>query len=69
MYHPETMYELAKLRMAEDLRMAEHERLVRRAGESHPSGAIDAVKFRDRLTRLFGAVWPATHQGASPSAA
>ena len=68
MYHPETMYELAKLRMAEDLRIAERQRLLRHAGESQPSGAIDAVKFRDRLTRLFGAVWPASHDGASPSA-
>jgi hypothetical protein len=68
MYHPETMYELTKMRMAEDLRMAEHERLVRRAGADKPSGAIDAVRFRDRLTRLFGAVWP-NHDGATPATA
>jgi len=68
MYHPETMYELTKMRMAEDLRLAEHERLVRRAGEGKASGAIDAVRFRDRLTRLFGAVWPG-HDGATPATA
>ena len=69
MYHPETMYELTKMRMAEDLRIAEHERLVRHAGESKASGAIDAVRFRDRLTRLFGAVFPADHDGATPATA
>ena len=69
MYHPETMYELAKLRMADDLRIAEHERLVRRAGAAKPSGTIDAVRFRDRLTRLLGAVFPAGRGGAAPAAA
>ena len=69
MYHPDTMYELAKLRMAEDLRIAERERLVRRAGADHPSGAIDAVRFRDRLTRLFGAVFPTSRGDANPSPA
>ncbi len=68
MYRPETMYELSTLRMAEDRRMAERERLVRRAGADHASGAIDAVRFRDRLTRLFGAVWP-SHDGANPTTA
>ena len=34
MYHPETMYELAKLKMAEDLRYAERERMIRLAGKS-----------------------------------
>ncbi len=68
MYHPETMYELAKLRMAEDQRLAERERLIRHAGEAKASGAIDAVRFRDRLTRLFGAVWP-SHDGAAPATA
>jgi hypothetical protein len=69
MYHPETMYELAKLRMAEDMRIAERERLIRHAGENKPSGAIDAVRFRDRLTRLFGAVFPAGRDGATPAQA
>ena len=68
MYHPETMYELAKLRMAEDQRLADRERLIRHAGEAKASGAIDAVRFRDRLTRLFGVVWPG-HDGATPATA
>ena len=68
MYHPETMYELAKLKMADDQRQADHERLIRHAGEAKASGAIDAVRFRDRLTRLFGAVWP-NHDGAAPATA
>ncbi len=69
MYHPETMYELAKLRMAEDHRYAERQRLVRLAGSAAPSGAIDAVRFRDRLTRLFGAIWPSASSGASTASA
>ena len=69
MYHPETMYELAKLKMAEDLRYAERERMVRQAGSARPSGAIDAVRFRERLTRLFGAVWPSTADSATPTTA
>ena len=69
MYHPETMYELAKLKMAEDLRYAERERMVRLAGLARPSGAIDSVRFRERLTRLFGAVWPSTPDGATPTTA
>jgi hypothetical protein len=68
MYHPETMYELAKLRMAEDMRIAERERLVRRAGAERASGAIDAVSFRDRVTRLLEAVWP-NRDGASAATA
>lgn len=69
MYHPETMYELAKLRMAEQQRDAEHERLARLARTTAPSGAIDAVRFRERLTRLFGSIWPSTQGGAAPAAA
>ena len=68
MYHPETMYELAKLRMAEQQRDAEHERLARLARTTAPSGAIDAVRFRERLTRLFGAIWPSPQGGAAPTA-
>lgn len=68
MYHPETMYELAKLRMAEDQRIAERQRLIRHAGDQ-PSGAIDAVRFRDRLTRLFGVVFPAHRNDATPASA
>ncbi len=69
MYHPETMYELAKLKMAEDLRYAERERMIRLAGSARPSGAIDSVRFRERLTRLLGAIWPSTPDGATPTAA
>jgi hypothetical protein len=69
MFHPETMYELAKMRMAEDQRYAEHQRMVRLAGSARTSGAIDAVRFRERLTRLLGAIWPAAPDGATPTAA
>jgi hypothetical protein len=55
--HPDTMYELAKLRIAEDIRTAEHERLVRQAGTSK-SPTIDAARFRQRVSRLFGQSWP-----------
>lgn len=60
MNHPIVMYDLAKLRIADDLRQAERDRLVREAGRAHRPRSIDAVPFRDRLTRLFG--------GARPSA-
>jgi hypothetical protein len=52
--HPDIAYDLAKLKIAEDLRTAERERLVRQAGRRRDSGAIDAVAFRDRVARLFG---------------
>ena len=57
MYHPLVMYDLAKLKIAEDLRQADRERLLRRAGENRPQG-IDAVPFRERLSRLFGPIFP-----------
>jgi hypothetical protein len=63
MYHPIVMYDLAKLRIAEDLRRAERERLVRQAGQSRPT-AIDAVPFRERLQRLFGSFAPMGRAGA-----
>ena len=69
MFHPETMYEMAKLKMAEDLRYAERERMVRLAGSARPSGAIDSVRFRERLTKVLGAIWPSTPDGATRSAA
>jgi hypothetical protein len=52
--HPDIAYDLAKLKIAEDLRIAERERLIRQAGRRRDSGAIDAVSFRDRVARLFG---------------
>ena len=69
MFHPETMYELTKLKRAEALRYAERERMVRLAGSARPTGAIDSVRFRERLTRLLGAVWPPAPDGATPTAA
>jgi hypothetical protein len=63
MNHPIVMYELAKLRIAEDLRQAERDRLLRRAGEDRHH-AIDAVPFRERLGRLFG-----IHAAGRPGAA
>ena len=67
MYHPETMYELTKMRMAEDLRQAERDRLVRQAG-SRSDGAIDAVPFRERLSRLFETVRPVGRGAAAAGA-
>jgi len=67
--HPELMYDLAKKQMAERLEVAERERMVRRAGASRPSGAIDAVPFRERLSRALGALWPSAADGSSPAAA
>lgn len=55
--HPETMYVLAKLQIAENLRQAERERLVRQAGASTRPPTIDAARFRQRVTRLFGPGW------------
>jgi len=67
MYHPETMYELAKLRIAEDMRYADRQRLVREAGSNRQSGAIDSVRFRDRLTRMLGAIFASPSGGATPA--
>lgn len=66
---PEHMYELARLRMDENLRQAERERLVRRAGSPTPSGTIDAVRFRDRVARLFGGAWTSAPKHAGPTSA
>ena len=62
--HPETMYELAKLRIADNLRQAEQERLVRQAGKSRPI-TIDSARYRQRVLRVFGIGGPA----ASPAGA
>jgi hypothetical protein len=69
MQHPDVMFELAKLRIAEDLRQADRDRLVREAGAARRSGAIDAVPFRQRLARLFGSSWPATRGGVAAAGA
>ena len=71
MNHPLVMYDLAKLRIADDLRQAERERLVRQAGQVRAAGAIDAVPFLERLTRIHAPVGdegPRPHQTrATPS--
>ena len=69
MYHPETMYELVKMRMAEAQQDADRQRLIRQAGSTRGSGAIDAVRFRERLTRLFGTVWPSGSAGSATAGA
>ena len=69
MYHPETMYELTKMRIAEQHRDADRQRLIRQAGSTRGSGAIDAVRFRDRITRLFGTIWPASPSGNATAGA
>ena len=69
MNHPLLMYDMAKLKIAEDLRQAERDRLVRQAGSPRPLGTIDTVAFRERLTRLFGAVWPSSSDGTATAGA
>jgi hypothetical protein len=69
MYHPETMYEMAKMRMAEAQQDADRQRLVRQAGSVRRSGAIDSVRFRDRIARLFGTIWPASPTGTASASA
>ena len=68
MYHPLVMYDLAKLRIAEDIRRADRERLLRRAGEDR-NGGIDAVPFRERLSRLFGTFTPIGRAGTAGAGA
>jgi hypothetical protein len=68
MNHPLVMYDLAKLRIADDLRQAERERLIRQAGQARADGAIDAVPFLERLTRLFGIVRPTGPRTAAAGA-
>ena len=69
MYHPETMYELTKLRMAEQQRDADRQRLIREAGSLRRSGPIDSVRFRDRISRLFGTIWPTSPSGTATAGA
>ena len=69
MYHPETMYELVKMRMAEAQQDADRQRLVRQAGSTRGSGAIDAVRFRERISRLFGTFRPASPTGTAMAGA
>jgi hypothetical protein len=69
MNHPLVMYDLAKLRMAEDLRQADRDRLVRQAGASRADRSIDAVPFKERIARLFGPVFPTGRPGAAGAGA
>ncbi len=68
MSHPLVMYELAKLRIAEDLRQAERDRMVREAGSARRARSIDAVPFRDRVARLLGLSSPSTPGGVATAA-
>ena len=52
--HPLIVYELAKARMADNLRTAELDRQVREAGRTKPI-TIDAARYRERVLRLFRA--------------
>jgi hypothetical protein len=65
MTHPLVMYELARLRIADDLRQAERDRMVREAGSARRPRSIDAVPFRDRVARLFGLSSPSTRDGVA----
>jgi hypothetical protein len=65
MNHPLVMYDLAKQRIADDLRQAERDRLIRQAGRTQGDGAIDAVPVLERLPRLLGATTPAAHRAAA----
>jgi len=67
MNHPLVLSDLAKLRIADDLRQAERDRLVRQAGTGS-DGAIDAVPFRERLSRLFETVRPVGRGAAAAGA-
>jgi hypothetical protein len=69
MYHPETMYEMAKMRMAEAQQDADRQRMIREAGAAKGSGAIDAVRFRERISRLFGTFRPASPTGTAMAGA
>ena len=65
MYHPETISALARIRMDEAQRDADRQRRIREAGSVRRSGAIDSVRFRDRMTRLFGTIWPTSPSGTA----
>lgn len=68
MNHPLVMYDLITLRHAEDMRRADHDRLVREAGAARRSRSIDAVPFRERLARLLGATLPRARGGEASGA-
>jgi hypothetical protein len=63
MNHPLVMYDLAKMRMADDIRQAERDRMVREAASARTTRPIDAVPFRERIARLFGTARPTPDTG------
>jgi hypothetical protein len=63
--HPETMYELVKLRHAEDLKWAENQRLARRVAEGSGARKSDPIRFRDRVARVFGSSLPSATPGST----
>ena len=68
--HPETMYELVKLRNAEDLAQAEQERLARRAAVGSGARKSEPIRFRARVARLFGSGWvPTSPESIHPAGA
>lgn len=67
--HPETMYELVKLRNAEDLAQAEHERLARRAALGSGAGRGEPIRFRERVARIFGSGWATSTESIRPAGA
>jgi hypothetical protein len=68
--HPETMYELVKLRHAEDLAQAERERLVRRAAVGSGATRSEPIRFRARVARLLGSGWaPSSPESTHPAGA
>jgi hypothetical protein len=68
--HPETMYELVKLRIAEDLAQAENERLARRAAVGSGARKSEPIRFRTRVARLLGSGWaPASPESTHPAGA
>ena len=63
--HPENMYELVKLRIAEDLAQAERERLARRAATGSGTTRNNPIHFRERVARVFGSGWSSAAPGST----
>jgi hypothetical protein len=63
--HPETMYELVKLRQAEDLAWAENQRLARRVAAGSGASKVGLIRFRERVARVFGSGWPSATPGSA----
>jgi hypothetical protein len=54
MMHPIMLYDQARMKIAEDIRQAERERLFRQAVTEDRHRAIDSVPLRTRVARLLG---------------